>query len=127
MSQPVPTWLRVIFKSARNRALKKGLRFDIKVEDLLKLFTDQDGRCFWFNVPMMFPMDDEDILRSPFLPSLDRVDSSRGYTHGNVVFACWAANAAKGSCPPERWEEFLGYLRAGLQVGPEGVEPPTHR
>lgn len=36
------------------------------------------------------------MVKRPFAPSLDRIDSTRGYVVGNVQFVCTAANFAKG-------------------------------
>ena len=37
--------------------------------------------------------------RSPYVPSLDRVDSNKGYTMENVVLCCWAVNVGKNNFP----------------------------
>jgi hypothetical protein len=40
-------------------------------------------------------------LKRPFVPTLDRVDSSRGYVFDNVRVVVWAYNAAKADWPHE--------------------------
>jgi hypothetical protein len=104
-----------MLSAARCRARERGLAFDLTATDLEELWAEQDGRCFWFNVPMVWR---EDVgPMNPMIPTIDRVDSSRGYVRSNVVLACWGANAAKGACEPDVWEEFLDFLRAGLVTG----------
>lgn len=34
--------------------------------------------------------------KSPYLPSIDRIDSSKGYTQDNCQLVCWIYNRAKG-------------------------------
>lgn len=97
---------------ARYRATRKGLLFDLTPEDVVELFQEQKGMCFWFNVPMIWR--DDVGPRNPMIPTIDRTNNTRGYVRSNCVLACWGANAAKGSCDLESWEEFMGFLRNGL-------------
>ena len=107
MSVPVD-WVRRAVQRARYRATKKGLLFNITAEDMSKQWREQDGRCYWFNVPMGAP---EDHRHHPLAPSLDRMLPDHGYTYGNVVWACLAANTAKRDTHPDCWEEFLSLLQ----------------
>ena len=100
------SWYTSTLSRARSRAQTKGLEFSITEEDLRAMFTAQEGRCYWLGVPLILTEEP----KSPFLPSLDRVNSDRGYRADNVVLACLAANYAKNNTDPDRWEEFLGYL-----------------
>lgn len=79
---------------------------------MLKQWEEQQGLCYWFNVPMGFV---EEHPYHPASPSLDRVMSDQGYTYGNVVWACLAANTAKRDTDPDCWEDFLSLLRACLE------------
>jgi len=104
-------WVQKMVSNARHRARRKGIEFDLTVQDVLDMFQEQDGKCYWFRVPMQW-RDPDEGPRNPFIPTLDRADNRRGYTRGNCVLACWGANAAKGSCDLLVWEEFLEFLRA---------------
>lgn len=112
-SAKAPTWIKILVAGARGRAKERGMAFDLTEADVLAMWETQSGRCYWFGVPLQW-RDDLAVARHPSIPSLDRVDSNRGYVVGNVVLSCWGANAAKGTCSPDEWEEFLGYLRVGL-------------
>ena len=37
-------------------------------------------------------------------PSLDRIDSTKGYIPGNVIIVSHSYNGAKSSCPPDEWD-----------------------
>lgn len=48
-----------------------------------------------------------DVPRHPFLPSLDRVDSSRGYVPDNCRAILWMLNAAKQELPEPEFRSAL--------------------
>lgn len=104
---PVPNWIKALLRSAESRARTKGIFFNLHPQDIQDLWKEQDGRCYWFKVPLL-PIQER---RHPLLPSLDRVNSNKGYTLGNVVLTCWAANAAKGDADFDTWDLFLTHMR----------------
>lgn len=114
MSFPIPSWVNILVANARQRALTRGLHFDLTPQDVLEMWEEQDGKCYWFGVPMQWR--DDAGPRHPLIPSLDRTDNNRGYIRPNVVLVCWAANTAKGACDLESWEEFLDFLRAAMRA-----------
>lgn len=80
-----------------NRKFQKRSRpawekMNLTVEYLRELYGMQDGKCAYFNVPLL--LDGGMGLRSI---TLDRLDCERGYVQGNVVLACRAANLARGN------------------------------
>lgn len=105
------SWVTKAHQAAKQRAIKKDLPFDITPEDLLAQYEAQEGLCYWFKVPMS---PGSGTAYHPASPSLDRVNSSRGYVYGNVVWTCLAANLAKRDTDPDCWEEFLDLLRYSL-------------
>lgn len=105
-------WIRRAVQGAKYRAAQKGILFNITAEDMVAQWRDQDGVCYWFNVPMGSP---EDHRHHPLAPSLDQVMPGNGYTWGNVVWACLAANTAKRDTDPDCWEEFLSLLKVCMR------------
>lgn len=73
-----------LLKAARRRARASGILFDITEADVTYPI---DGICPVFNVPM--------VRRTPYAPSLDRLDNSKGYIRGNVAIISWRANHLK--------------------------------
>jgi hypothetical protein len=102
-----PSWIRKVVSAAQTRARRKGLPFSITVEDMQAQWDEQDGHCYWFHVPLGAP---EHRPYHPLTPSLDRVRGDLGYTYGNVVWTCLAANTAKRDTDPDSWEEFLDVM-----------------
>jgi len=104
-------WIRRAVQNAAQRAKAGGYRFDVTAEEMEEQWREQDGLCYWFKVPMGR---DEDVPYHPLTPSLDKVAPEHGYTFGNVVWACLAANTAKRDTDPDCWEEFLDLLKVCL-------------
>lgn len=105
-----PKWVSKAVSAAKQRAKKKGLAFDFTVEEAVQQWDSQKGCCYWFKVPMSGVSP-----HHPQTPSLDRVSGHLGYTPGNVVWACLAANSAKSDTDPDAWEEFLDLLAVSFR------------
>lgn len=91
-------------KAARERAAKRGLAFNLTVEDL----PDVPDTCPVLGIPLspnfggIRPQDNS--------PSLDRIVSSRGYTHDNVHWISWRANALKKDATPDELRRLADYF-----------------
>ena len=80
-----------LFSNIKQRAGRKGLRMTLTqkwLEDRLTV-----GRCDLSGLEF----DLASPLLGPFSPSVDRIDSSKGYTEDNCRVILWALNAAFGS------------------------------
>lgn len=87
---------RKMLKSAKGRATKFGIEFDINREDLLPLPT----HCPILGIELQWGGGNG---RTDNSPSLDRIDSAQGYVRGNIQVISWRANRLKGdSTPAER-------------------------
>lgn len=80
-------WLP-IFTGARHRANKTNKLFTITKEWCTQKWT---GRCELTGIEFALNV----AKRHPMSPSLDRIDSSKGYTPDNCQFVLWAINAFK--------------------------------
>ena len=86
-----------------NNSRRKGHRWRtipciITRQYLLDLWHRQGGVDFYTHLPLALDLPPGD----PDSPSIDRIDSSKGYTPGNV---CWTAvwvNRAKGTMTPDQ-------------------------
>lgn len=83
--------IRERFHNAHHRARDKDYEFNISVEFLIKLFNDQKGLCALSGYEMNY------ISGSSYKMSLDRIDSSKGYTIDNVQWITWQVNNLKGN------------------------------
>jgi len=82
------------FRSAKQRAKKNGTLFTIVKKDLEVLYANQNKRCslsgrkFVFELPTSAGITKDSI-------SLDRIDSSKGYTVDNIQLVTSQVNYAK--------------------------------
>jgi hypothetical protein len=85
-----------LISSAMQRK-KKGVKipFSLTVKDVRKKYQEQKGKCFYTGVTMKIRQQDEKE-RNLFAMSLDRINSTEGYTPTNVVLCCWGINSFKG-------------------------------
>ena len=81
--------LGAIFKTFQRSAAPRGWAFELTHADLEELWEKQGGLCAYTGRPMSFNVND------PSKMSLDRIDSTRGYTRENVVLCTTRVNLMK--------------------------------
>lgn len=106
------TKLRQLVRSAHVRAKTKGFTCDITVELLESYICVQDEKCVLTDIPFDFTHETGGRLRA-FAPSIDRIDSSKGYTFDNIQIVCAVVNFAKNDQPQE---VFDAMCRARVEV-----------
>jgi hypothetical protein len=87
----------LMFQHAKSRNKTHGLDFDIDKEYLLSLFERQNNECALTGIKFQYDIGDDSLdltHKRPFAPSLDRIDSKRGYTKDNVRIVCVIVNFA---------------------------------
>jgi len=77
---------------AKNRAKKKGRDFDLTFEEVWGLWKKQGARCAISG--RLFDLEYADSGPNPDGPSLDRIDSEKGYTLDNIRFVTYQVNTA---------------------------------
>lgn len=88
---------RQLVNVARNRAKKKGLSFDITEEDIV--------------IPDICPVLKVKMeRRTPYAPSIDRIDSSKGYIKGNVQVISLMANKMKNNSTEKDLRNFAQWV-----------------
>ncbi len=82
-----------IHRNSKKRARLKEIEYDLMpdiIEDMMKVGA---WRCAVTNMSFDFtPV--KNGVRRPWFPSLDRIDSDKGYTRDNCRVVCIAANTA---------------------------------
>jgi hypothetical protein len=94
---------RKIWHAAKNRAKRKGIIFDLTVEDIVIPTT-----CPVLKIPLN--MDHKDRSRWDS-PSLDRLIPSIGYVRGNIRIISRRANTLKNNATSEELEKVLEDVR----------------
>ncbi|QKF94337.1 hypothetical protein QKU48_gp0879 [Fadolivirus algeromassiliense] len=75
----------------------KKLKFDITEDDIKQLYIKQEGRCLLSGIKMTYIgyQSNSSNKINPFNISIDRIDSSKGYTKDNIQLICSAVNRMK--------------------------------
>jgi hypothetical protein len=99
----VKNWAKMLVINAKKHS--KDL-VEIDENFVLKLFEQQKGKCYWFEVPLV----PSEIEKYPFQPSIDRINRELGYVKENVVLACYSANIGRNTSTYEIFKEFCDVL-----------------
>lgn len=113
-------WLGRLLRQSVKNARAKGLPHELSFADVKVLAMRCGGRCEVTRVALR----PDSGAREPWIPSLDRVDATLGYSFENCRIVCFAANMAM-----RQWGEgallrmLQSYLLhgAGENVGPDSV------
>lgn len=92
-----------LLRNARLRAQARGLDFDLEISDIV--------------LPELCPVLGTKISygggrQNENSPSLDRIDSSLGYTKGNVRVISWRANRIKSDATLSELEAIVSYIKS---------------
>lgn len=83
----------------------------ITEKDLSSIWMKQEGRCYWFDIPLnlnlLFSDYSEYIPKHPLAPSVDRLNDDEDYTIENVVICCRLANFGRNICPADKFREII--------------------
>ena len=96
--------LKQTLKASKNRARAKGLEHTLTLYNLKELYPE-DNKCpvFGFELSWGHPRDNS--------PSLDRIDSTKGYTYENCQVISNRANKLKNDATLEELELLVNYLK----------------
>jgi hypothetical protein len=110
---PVLEKSRILLRNMRVRAKVKGHAFDetLSLDYIARWLTQQD-RCescyqpfqYWHSLKKPHP-------RSP---TIDRVDSCKGYTEDNVALLCWRCNTLKSDASLTEIRMIMQYMEGKL-------------
>ena len=93
--------------SSKNRATNRmGFKYNLNLHDLVKLWFDQNGRCVKTGQVLCFETGTSED-KNPFGASIDRVNNSLGYTHGNIRLLAHFINNAKSTYDDKTFDMFI--------------------
>lgn len=108
--------LKTIETSARVR----GLEYDLTIEDMIEVFKDQKGVCYYSGLELskVLPKNTEDMKvgfsDKNYSLSIDRLDNNVGYTKSNVVICLNVYNIMKRDMPEDQFTYFI--LKAAERI-----------
>ena len=88
--------IKYIFRDARQHAKAKNREFTITLDDLFEVLLNQNNKCALTNI----------LFSSETKPSLDRIDSSKGYTKENIQFVLKEINIMKSNFDESKFIEL---------------------
>lgn len=95
--------------SLKTRSGKKGLEVTVTREFLLKLLQASEYKCSVTGLNMNLETHPRKKA-NPFKASLDRKDSTKGYTEDNVQWVCWSVNQMKSDKTEEEFKFWVTTL-----------------
>jgi hypothetical protein len=78
--------LYISLKNAEHRSKRKGILFNLVQDDIIKQLSVQDGKCYFSGQTI-------DVYNL----SIDRIDSTKGYTPDNIKLTTTRINWMKGN------------------------------
>ena len=100
--------LQMLLRASKQRAALKQREHTLTLEDIKELYP-ADGKCPVFGITLEF----NSAGFRETSPSLDRIDSSKGYTRDNVQVISWKANRLKAYATIEDLEILVAFLKHG--------------
>lgn len=108
--------MRIHLPHTKAQAKRRGIKFDLKHEDIIQLWGNQDHRCFFTGELMTCRSNQRNTV------SIDRLDSSKGYAKENVVLCCNVVNLMKQNLSVEELQSWCKKILAHLG-GARDVRP----
>jgi hypothetical protein len=100
--------LQMLVNASKQRAKLNDREHDINVEDIKAIYP-ADGCCPIFGIKLEFNV----AGFRDNSPSIDRIDSTKGYTRDNIQVISWKANRIKGASSLQDLEMMVAYLKQG--------------
>lgn len=101
--------------SAKQRAKKRGLAFDLTSSFLEELWNKQGGKCALTGIPFKL---DEDKANG-YGPSLDKIDPKGGYTQDNVQWLLGLVNTMKSDHSMEEFKAHVALINHAFNTPSE--------
>lgn len=89
----MPSWVREMYRITQRNAARRNIPFSLTRQEFRDIVERSQGRCMMTGIEFEFERH-EGSCRRPFAPSLDRVDSSKGYAADNCRLVCVLINLA---------------------------------
>jgi hypothetical protein len=98
-----------MFTEAKRRSNKRGWYFDLEQSDIMIPEV-----CPVLGIPIFRGYAEGTKAPGPNSPSLDRIDSAKGYVKGNVEVISWRANRIKYDATIQELEAVVAYMKTKL-------------
>jgi hypothetical protein len=105
-----------LLQQCRKSANKRGQECTITAEHIAELLIPM--RCSVTGMRLSWEFDNggDRSQTNPRAPSIDRIDSTKGYTPDNVQVVCWVFNRFKGNLPDAVARELLAEMVSDMSL-----------
>lgn len=103
----INNWYKYLAQKANSRKRPNSIK--LKEEDILLLAFNQNYKCALTN-------EDFNIISKWWKPSLDRIDSSLGYTKQNIRLVAWIVNHTRGNLTDDEFVSMCNKVATGATV-----------
>jgi hypothetical protein len=104
------SWFKTRLINKKSQCKRSGLEFDLTPGFLEELWNKQNGKCYWLHIPIKL----EQEKCNPLTATIERLDSTRGYTRDNVVWASYFANTGRRDCPSDEFKQIINAVKNAL-------------
>lgn len=94
------------YHARKNHAKKNGIEFTVSLEYVISLAPDV---CPILGLPLSWCIQSKSVTDNS--PSIDRVDPSKGYVEGNIVWLSSRANRIKNSGTAEEHLKIYEFMQ----------------
>jgi len=94
-----------LMNSRKSTAISVGMDYDLNINSMMRVLINQGNKCAVTGIVFDYNFSDE-YRSAPFGPSIDRIDSNKGYTITNVRFVCFIVNLGKNQYPQSVFDEM---------------------
>ena len=100
--------LRIHYRKIQSR----NKDFNLTLEDMLEIWNNQQGKCVYTKVDLQ-PTKYKGYNDPRYTMSVDRIDSTKGYTKSNIQFVSVSMNYMKHTMTHKQVLEYLQFLKYG--------------
>ena len=113
--------LQQALKGTRRRSKEKNIYNDLTLDYIMYLWEKQNGKCALTGIQMTYKFYEGRVNTNV---SIDRIDSTKGYSKDNVQLVCMAANQMKNDLS---MEEFVQMCECVLAMEREQLKAKVAR
>lgn len=91
-----------LYKNSKHNSKNYNAPYNLTMEYIQELLEKQNYKCAYSGIP--FSNDKKDKYT---YPTIDRIDSTKGYEQGNVCICTYFVNIMKNNCPLEQFKDII--------------------
>lgn len=114
------------FLDIKSNAKIRNLEWNMTMQDLWNLFKEQQAKCALSGLPIKLVKlvgNERDSIRKQITASLDRIDSSKGYTMDNVQWVHKWINVMKGAMSDQQFIFICNKVSENNNFEYDNIEP----